>query len=510
MPEPEIGADGRARRERRVAAGAVVLLILARSAVFVFWEQSSFDSDQAITGLMAKHLSELRAFPLFYYGQSYMLAVEAWLAAPVFLIAGVSVTTLKLPLLAINIAIGLWLLRTFQRETGLRPALALLPTLLFALPPPGTTARLLDANGGNVEPALYIILLWLTRSRPGWGGLILGIGFLQREFTIYGLLALLAIEAAQGSLFTRDGVRRRLVMLRTTAEIWLLVQWLKQYSSAAGPGTSLANIFNPKDNLHELLSRTCVNAGAAAGGVVKLFTEHWPVLFGTRVLPLTDFGIESRVSQGLPWTWVFPAAAVLLAAAAIAARLLLAPSTGLRAGSRWRAEYNFCAYLTLAALFSIAGYVAGRCGEVGFGTMRYDLLSIVGAAGIGAWFLRIGPSKLLVRAWMVLLAGWIGVAALAHVRLLAEYLTHPPVGAKQLIVRNLQAQGVHYAVSDYWIAYAVTFMTREQVIVASDDFLRIPRYNQIVAEHAGESVRISRSPCAGGRTVTAGVYVCPH
>ena len=35
-------------------------------------EQSFFDSDQAIVGLMAKHLSELRAFPVFFYGQTYM------------------------------------------------------------------------------------------------------------------------------------------------------------------------------------------------------------------------------------------------------------------------------------------------------------------------------------------------------------------------------------------------------------------------------------------------------
>src|SRR4051794_38729839 len=106
MAEPQPEATLTRRRERRIAFSAVVILVLVRSAVFVFWEQSQFDSDQAITGLMAKHLSQLRAFPLFYYGQSYMLAVEAWLAAPVFAIAGVSVTTLKLPLLAINIAIG--------------------------------------------------------------------------------------------------------------------------------------------------------------------------------------------------------------------------------------------------------------------------------------------------------------------------------------------------------------------------------------------------------------------
>ena len=60
----------------------VVLVILARSAIFVFWEQAHFDSDQAVYGLMAKHLSEGRAFPMFMYGSNYILAVESWLAAP--------------------------------------------------------------------------------------------------------------------------------------------------------------------------------------------------------------------------------------------------------------------------------------------------------------------------------------------------------------------------------------------------------------------------------------------
>ena len=53
-----------------------------------------------------------------------------------------------------------------------------------------------EANGDNIEPFLYIVLIWLTRSRPNWGGLVLGIGFLNREFTIYGLAALLTLEAA--------------------------------------------------------------------------------------------------------------------------------------------------------------------------------------------------------------------------------------------------------------------------------------------------------------------------
>jgi hypothetical protein len=489
-------------RERAIVAGVVVLLVLLRSIVFVFWEQAHFDSDQAITGLMARHLSQLRAFPVFYYGQNYMLAVEAWLAAPVFALAGASVTTLKLPLLAINIAIALLLLRAIEKETGVRPFLAVLPTLFFVLAPPGTAARLVEANGGNVEPMLYVILLWLTRARPGWGGLILGVGFLQREFTIYGFIALLIVEASGGSLLTKHGVRRRLVMLRTAAEVWLVVQWVKQFSSAAGPGTSLANVFHSRDNLSELASRVCIDPATTLRGMAKLATEHWPVLFGTRVMPLADFGIDSRVREGLPGSWVFLLAAILIPVLVVGARLIR--------DRRWRPEYTFCSYLVLVASLSAAGYVAGRCGELGFGTMRYDLLSLIGASGLGAWFLSTRPSRVLMTAWAVCLAVWLSVSGLAHARLLAEYLGGPPTGAKQLVVRNLRAQGVHYAVSDYWIAYAVTFMTDEHVIVASEDFVRIPAYQDIVASHADQAVRISRTACVGGRTVMPGLYLCPR
>ena len=48
---------------------SVTLLLVAvvfRSAIFVFWERAHFDSDQAVMGLMAKHLAEGRALPVFF------------------------------------------------------------------------------------------------------------------------------------------------------------------------------------------------------------------------------------------------------------------------------------------------------------------------------------------------------------------------------------------------------------------------------------------------------------
>src|SRR4026209_1875194 len=107
------------RRERWMAIAIALAIVAMRSAVFLLRPETYFDSDQAIVGLMAKHLSELRAFPVFLYGQTYMLGVEAWLAAPLFLLCGVSATVLRLPLLAMNLAIALLLVFMLRRDMGL-------------------------------------------------------------------------------------------------------------------------------------------------------------------------------------------------------------------------------------------------------------------------------------------------------------------------------------------------------------------------------------------------------
>ena len=489
------------RRERALAAAVIAAAVVMRSTVFLVWEQSQFDADQAITGLMAKHLAQGRAFPVFFYGQSYMLAVEAWLAAPVFLVAGASVMTLRLPLLAINVAIALLLLRLFERDVGLRPWLAAVPTLFFALPAPGTTWHLLSANGGNVEPFAYVLLIWLTRNRPNWCGAVFALGFLQREFTLYGLVALLAIEAGRRTLFTREGIWRRLLMLRTATFVWLFVQWLKDFSSGAGPATTMGDVYRPRDNISALAERLCVDLQALPSGVRALATDHWPILFGTRVQPLADFGVDSTIAQGMPGGWLLLAAVAIAAAGGVAFRLATE--------RRWRDEYDACAYLIVVALCSNAGYVIGRCGQITYLLLRYELLSLIGAAALGAWFLRAVPSRSAIRAWIVLTCALISISAVAHGRLLAEYLSNPPEGRKRTIANHLEARGVRYAVADYWLAYALTFLTDERVIVASGDLVRIQEYQRLVEENRDEAIRISREPCDMGRQIVAGIFFCP-
>jgi hypothetical protein len=476
---------------------ALSALVVARSAVFVFSAGSQFDSDQAVTGLMAKHLSELRAFPVFWYGQTYMLGVEAWLAAPVMAVIGATVTALKLPLLAINVAVALLLFGSLVDDGGLDEARAAFVTLFFALAAPITAAHYLTANGGNVEPCLYVLLLWRLRLRPVWFGLVLGVGFLNREFTIYGAVALILLEAARLTLWTREALRRYGMALATAAAVWIAILVLRHYSSAAGPGTSTADLASmlAANNLQQVAERLCVNARAITAGVWQLFMVHWPELFGLEPQPLTDFGIESVVRQGFT-----------------GAAWLLVPLFGIPlARGAWgaRGAQDFAMYLVLVAALSVAGYLVGRCGVIDFYTMRYELLSPLGAAGLAAAYLRVERSRVVGTVWMACASAVFALSILAHARLLAEYATHPPVPLKQDLIRALEQRGVRYAYADYWTAYYVTFMTRERIVVASDAIVKVRTHNRLVDAHRAEAIRIARRPCAGGEQLTPAFWACP-
>ena len=487
---------------------ALTALVILRSAVVVFFPASHFDSDQAVTGLMAKHLSELRAFPVFWYGQTYMLGVEAWLAAPLMAIAGATVAALKLPLLIINVAIVWLLFLGLTRETGLDAPRAAFATLFFVVAAPITAAHVLTANGGNVEPALYVLLLWTLRGRPVWMGIALGIGFLNREFTIYGAVALLLLDAVSTRLFTRAAAIKYLVAFGTAAAVWIVFLGLRQISSAAGPGSSMADLHSrlAGNNLLQIAERLCLDPRAIAAGIGAIFTTHWPTLFGLTPQPLTDFGIESAGRQGSPGAaWLL---LPIVAIPAVRAIQIRTSTVGRRASDVGPRASDFPIYLMLVAALSLGGYLIGRCGVVDFYTMRYELLSVLGAVGLAGWYLSIERSRPLLGLWMAACAALLMLSVTSHARLLAEYVTRPPVAAKQELIAALDARGIRYAYADYWTAYYVSFMTQERIVVASTEVTKVKDYDRIVESHRAEAVLISRRPCDGGEQLTPAFWAC--
>jgi hypothetical protein len=237
-------------------------------------------------------------------------------------------------------------------------------------------------------------------------------------------------------------------------------------------------------------------------GLTNLFFEHFPVLFGTRPMALNELAIESADRQGFAGAWIILALTAGIAIGGVAAHLVKE--------RRWNPAYSFCAYLFLAALVSQAGYIIGRCGGLHHFTLRYELLSVIGLTGLGAWFLAVTPSGRLRTIWMALAAGTVLVTAIPTVRLLVEYVRHEPNNPKRMIVQHLDARGIKYAFGDYWRAYLITFMTNERIIVAADDFQRIHEYSDIVKAHKDEAVRIAREFCPGGKPAMQGLWICPY
>src|SRR5438552_11956955 len=113
----------RMRRASLIGGGLLLLLIAGvcvRGWVPVRY-YAHFDSDQAVWGLMARDLVAGRGFPMFFYGQRYLLGVSVWLCAPLFAAFGPSIVTLKLPLFLMNIAVVCMLWIGLHREHHMDP-----------------------------------------------------------------------------------------------------------------------------------------------------------------------------------------------------------------------------------------------------------------------------------------------------------------------------------------------------------------------------------------------------
>ena len=501
------------RRERTVVLGIAVTLVLLRSAVFVLFE-ANFDSDQAVIGLMAKHLSEGRAFPLFTYGQvQHKLAVEAWMAAPLFWLAGPSVALLKLPLVAINVAIVLLLIVAFEKELKLRPAMGLVAASFFILAPPGTAKYFVEASGVNIEPFLVVLLLWVTRHRPLLFGLILAVGFLHREFVAYGLGALLLIETADGSLFSWTMWRHKLVTVVSFGAVWQVVQLAKPYAHVFGPGTSIdvhgdqahfgALASGQTPNLAELLTFFCWDPAMALANLGTLVTEHLAVLLGAARTPLDRLMIESQGSQGAPGLWI------VLGSTLVFALVRIAWIVAKGHAPPWRGHLQFPTYLFLVGLQSGVVYLSARCDGIGVLTMRYSLLVVFAAAGLTACYLKIETSRRLRGGVLGVMLIWALVATAGHVRLLDEYVRHPPTNTRRVLADHLVSQNIRFGFADFWDAYATVFFSKEQVILGSTSVVFIQEYEWLGAAHPDDIVEIRNVPCAGGTHVVRRLHVCP-
>lgn len=475
-------------------ASAAALLAVFRSIAFVAWPHAAFDADQAIVGLMAKHLSEGRALPVTYYGQNYMLAVQAYLAAPLFLVGGATVTLLKLPLLAINAMVAALLVVILVRDVGLRPLHALLASSFFSLCAPIAGVLLVAAMGGSVEPYLYAMLIWITRRRLVLCGVIAGIGFLHREFSVFALAALLLVEGTRAWPDWRTFTGKAAAIAVAFATVVALGNAATWWGDMYGPDLPRFEPSSRASNVEAVAARAQCAKEQFGQNLSYLFRENLPMLAGTKARDANQFWI-GNATPATPWVWI-----VLVAA--LAAALLRAASI---AWTSRTAPPLFVVFLAVTGGLTLLAFTGG-CDVRGPMLVRYTLLGLLIPVAIAAWHLRIEPRRAARAAAVVVLVAWMAWSGFQATVILRGYMQQPPTSTNLALGEELLRRNFRLGRADYWTAHPVTFLTGERLRLASEP-LRILTY-EIALDRAERVVWIQRDPCAGGEEI-ARVWVCP-
>lgn len=473
----------------------VVLVLLAavvlRGWFFLRFDESYFDSDQAIVGLMAKHLVEGRAFPLFFYGQEYMLGVESWVMAPVFAVFGSTVFALRLTMVLLNAvtAVTLWWL--LVRDARLHPWLAVLAAAPFALAPFVTAAHLVEAQGGNVEPFLWVLVAWLLRDKPLALGATMAVAFLHREFSAYALPALFLVQVAEGRGRVVALIRPWALAAFAFLAVFQGINALKPHADLMGPhsaGMPVSAGSTDQGNVTQLLARADVRASALPARFRTLAVEYLPMIAGLQGFRPYLISIGSDAHVG--WSELLPAAALLSSA-------LLAWWCLDFARRRSWAGMAFPVYLAIVGIEAGVMYALTR--DLSMFTFRYGLLALFLPVAFAALVLQ-ASRPLLMRAAGAVLVGSLTAASLVdHMTVIQRASFAPPPARFGPLAERLEARGVHLARAGYWRSYALTFLTGERVIVASNELQRIVDYQRAVDRASEGVVTIQETPCEGQR-----------
>ena len=457
----------------------------------MWFEQLDFDSDQAIVGLMAKHLVEGRHFPLFFYGQHFMLGVQAWIAAPFFAVGGPTIAMLRLPLLILNVIVVFWLMAALI-DRGVAAGVAFVATLPLIAPGVVASLQLMATLGASIEPFLYVLLLWRLRSRPIAFGALYAVGYLHREFVLFAGPALIAVWLIETRRFDRPAAVYTAKAASAFAVVWLVIDQLSRRINTLGPpggefspGTLFAQsqlvMMRLEWDWHAYVARL-----TAAG------RDTLRDLFAARPSPSWYLGINSTLTFGSVARGIaFASAFVLSAIALIAAR----------GGRRGRRD-GFYLYLALIAIETVLAYALnGGIDPATRGVFRYVMFALLMPIAVFGAAVSRSPSRLLTGAISICIVAWAALNVADNVRLVREYVVTPPSNDRRLLADYLVSHRIRYGRADYWDAYILDFLARERVILAPTQTMRISAYDARVERNAANAVTVLRQPCDVGARV---------
>ncbi|MBV9582423.1 MAG: glycosyltransferase family 39 protein, partial [Chloroflexi bacterium] len=429
--------------------GAVALGLAVRLAVLA-GPLGELDADEAVVGLMARHIAFDGERPIFYYGQAYLGSLEAFSAAPLFLLFNSSPLLLKLVPVAYSLGFLVLSALVARRLFGDGPAV--LTALYLALPPAMWSVWSTKARGGYAEvlflgEALLLIALWLASARrPIWGvlvgGLVAGLALwthLLAVVYIVPVLVFLLLRRRDWSL--ADGVVAAAGGLVGAAPLLI--------ANVAG-GFATLNVVGGPSGLR----------AEPAGELVRFLRVGLSMLagIGRPVPPPTtaaDLALDVPTAGPLPLV-------VLLVVGLIGVLLWHAGSLRRLVA---RGPCSDAALLVLVALMVPLVLILTPYGYL-MAEPRYalPLYSVVPLVANVVWRLptlwRWGACTAVVA-----LNVWNMFATAAVVVRPAGVVDTTPAN-RQVLIDYLQSHDRHQVYTDYWIAQTVMFESRESVQAA--------------------------------------------
>jgi len=196
---------------------AIIILAAGYKGILLLEESFPFNSDEAIVGLMAKHILEGER-PTFFYGQSYMGSLDAWIVAGDFAVFGEKIWVIRMIqtlLYLISISLSMYLVKLHSSSIW-QP---LLTGLFMAFPAVNTVLYTTISLGGYGESLaigtllLVVYTLYKKRNQADYKnvwlvlviGLVAGAGFWVNGITLVYSIPVLCLLLGEWIFLPNSG-----------------------------------------------------------------------------------------------------------------------------------------------------------------------------------------------------------------------------------------------------------------------------------------------------------------
>lgn len=442
----------------------VVLIALVGRVLLLASNTVSFHSDEAVVGLMARHILEGER-PVFFYGQAYMGSLDAWLIALGFSVSGESVLTIRVVQSILYLLIVATGFSVAWRVSG-RVSVATIAGLVIAVPnvllAVYTTATLGGYNETLLLGNLILLLGWdvmheYRASFWRWGllGICAGVGWWTNGLIIAFILpvSLLILWDMWRNLRAHSSQTMRRAPLQTYFAPVLL--GLVGFIVGSAPWWAF-NFANDFAALRFYLPSSGAPSQFAGNDIAPLPTDQ-------RLIGLFLLGLPAVIGLRFPWLpgFFLPVVGILvLLVYAVALYHLLRHDSQLKPDGRLLVVSMIALF---CALFIVSRFSIDPTG-------RY-FLPLTLPLGILLGTLVSTLRQVIVRVALVaLVLGYAVTGVVTAVSTLPPGMTtqfnletHIPNDDDAALIAFLDEHGLYHGYTNYWISFRLAFLSGDRM-----------------------------------------------